>query len=356
MNQPVKVGIVGLGRVGWQSHCKELGNLPNQFQITAVCDPIEARRQIAVEKYGCKAYEDIEQLVNDPEVELVNIATRSIDHFAHGMQALSSGKKVLIEKPFSLNYRESLELAETAKKYGEEQLFVRHNRRFDPDFIHVRNIINSGILGEVYHIKLCRHRFQRRDDWQTLKEYGGGQLLNWGPHIIDHGLQLLQSPLKSIWGDLKKTVAAGDAEDYVKIILTAESGRTIDIEISGGSILPAPVYQVYGTRGGLLSQTGRDIYLKYLNPERDLPEKQADHGTPGEKSGTFGSFQTEDELYWIEKSMHIPPRSDNDLWEALYRAIRLGEPFPVRLEEALEVMKVISEVKEGTAFALDVAP
>lgn len=350
MSQPVKVGIVGLGRVGWGSHCKELGDLPEQFQIAAVCDPIELRRQNAAAEYGCQTYETIEQLIADPEVELVNIATRSIDHFSQGMQVLEAGKKVLIEKPFVLNYTEAQELVEAANKDGEERLFVRHNRRFDPDFLKVREIIDSGILGDVFHIKLYRHRFQRRDDWQTIKAYGGGQLLNWGPHIIDHALQLLQSPIKALYGDLKRVTAAGDAEDHVKVMMTDEQGRTIDLEISGGAVFPSPEYQVYGTRGGM-TVTGNEIELKYLDPDRLPAEKEADHGTPGEKDGTTGSFRTEDELHWIEESLQVPPRSNDGLWEALYKSIRHGEPFPIRTEEALEVMRVISEVKKGTPFA-----
>lgn len=348
MSQPVKIGIVGLGRAGWGMHCRELDSHQSQFQITAVCDPIASRRQSAAEKYGCHTYENIEQLIIDPDVELVDIASRSSDHFSHGMLALTAGKKVLMEKPFCLNHQEAKTLAETAKTHGTE-LYIRHNRRFDPDFLHVREMIDSGILGEVYSIKLYRHSYQRRDDWQTLKIYGGGQLLNWGPHIIDHGLQLLQSPLKSIWSDLKQIAAAGDSEDHVKIILTGEGGRTIDIEISGGSVLPSPTYQIYGSQGGL-SLSGNELLLKYLDPERLPSEKKANPGTPGEEFGSSGTFQTTEELHWIEKSLQVAPHQNYNLWDELYNAIRCGHRFPIRIEEALEVMKVISEVKKDTVF------
>ena len=84
-------------------------------------------------------------------------------------------------------------------------LYIRHNRRFEPGFQHVREIIDSGLLGEVFEIKLRRVGYSRRDDWQTIMEFGGGQLLNWGPHIVDHSLRLLGAPLKSLWSDLKQT-------------------------------------------------------------------------------------------------------------------------------------------------------
>lgn len=350
MSQPVKVGIVGLGRVGWGSHCKDLGNLPEQFEITAVCDPIELRRQNAAEEYGCKTYDHIDQMIADPEIELINLCTRSIDHFSQAKQVLAAGKKVLIEKPFALTYVEAKQLIEEAAKHGNEQLFVRHNRRFDPDFLKVKEIMDRGILGDVFNIKLYRHSYQRRDDWQTIKAYGGGQLLNWGPHIIDHALQLLQGPVKELWGDLKRVTAAGDAEDHVKIVMTDGKGRTVDLEISGGIVYPSPQFQVFGSRGGM-TVTGNDIALKYLDPERLPAEKEADPGTPGEKAGTTGNYRSEDELHWVEESLQVPPRSNEELWIALYKSIRHNEPYPIRSEEALEVMRVISEVKKGTPFA-----
>ena len=65
------------------------------FRITAACDLIEDRRAKMAERYGCAAYERIEDLINDSQVELVDIATRSCDHFAHAKMALLAGKACL---------------------------------------------------------------------------------------------------------------------------------------------------------------------------------------------------------------------------------------------------------------------
>jgi len=201
---------------------------------------------------------------------------------------------VLMEKPMSLHAYEAEQLVEIAKQ-SKGELFIRHNRRFDHDFLHVYEIIQSGKLGDVYEVRINRHGYQRRDDWQTIKEFGGGQLLNWGPHIIDHALQFLESPVKELWRDLRQVAAAGDAEDHVKIILTGENNRVVELEISGGVAIPAPRYMVYGTKGSLLFEDNK-IKLRYLDPEQRLEEKVADPGTPGE------GFGSEDHLTWIEQS------------------------------------------------------
>jgi scyllo-inositol 2-dehydrogenase (NADP+) len=345
--KPIRVGIAGLGRAGWNAHYGELKHKPEHFIVMAVTDPIPLRRQTA-EENGIRAYETIEEMVQDPDIELVDIATRSSDHYAHGMLALAAGKDIQIEKPFAQTYEEALELCKAAEANGR-RIFIRHNRRFDADFLHVSEIIASGILGDVYQIRLTRHNYQRRADWQTIKAFGGGQLLNWGPHIIDHGLQLLESPVKQVWSDLKHVVAAGDAEDHLKIILKGENGRIVDLEISGGIAINSPTYMVYGTRGAL-SLTDNDIHLRYLDPDVPLAKLEANPGTPGEAFGKTGTYESGEQLVWIEKKIPVKPTQTFNIWDELYASYRHHQAFQIRMEEALEVVRIIDEVKKGTSF------
>ncbi|NLB43177.1 MAG: Gfo/Idh/MocA family oxidoreductase [Clostridiales bacterium] len=342
MSRPIKIGIAGIGRAGWGMHCEELKGREDKFEIVAACDLIESRRNKMEEKFGCKTYEKIEDMIADPNVELVDIATRSKDHFDHALLALKAGKSVILEKPMCLNYNQALKLKEESEK-SDGQLYIRHNRRFDPDFLHVREIIASGILGDVYEIRLARHSYNRRDDWQTIIEHGGGQLLNWGPHIVDHALRFLESPVSDMYSDLKKIAAVGDAEDHLKIILKGQNGRLVDLEISGGVAIGSPTYRVFGSKGSL-ELTGDKIKLKHLDPEVELVDKKANPGTPGE---TFG---TPEQLVWIEEEIPVKDGDNYVIWDMLYESIRNGAEYPISLDEALEVMKVISAAKKGTEF------
>ena len=342
MSAPIAIGIVGLGRAGWGMHCKELEGREDKFKIVAACDEIEERRDRIRDKYGCAVYPSINELVADGNVELVDIATRSCDHLAHAKLALESGKNVYLEKPICTSYYEAKALEAAAKK-AEGNLFIRHNRRVDPDFLHVREIIASGILGDVFEIRLARHGYQRRDDWQTIKEFGGGQLLNWGPHIIDHALRFVDGRVKSQFNELRKVTAVGDAEDHIKIVLEGENGLVVDLEISGGVALGEPQYRVFGSRGSL-SLEGNDITLKYLDPDTPLADKKANPGTPGT---TFGSTE---ELVWIEKTIPVQTGNNAVLWDRLFETIRNGVEFPIKLEEAIQVMEVASNAKIGTEF------
>jgi len=346
-SNPIKLGIVGIGRAGWSMHCHELKGREKKFRIVAACDVIKARREMMERRYGCRTYRRIEDLLGEPDVELVSIATPSKLHFEHAKAALKAGKLVFLEKPMCLTYEEAKKLKAAAAR-SRGGLFIRHNRRFEPGFQHVREIIDSGLLGKVYEIKLRRGGFQRRDDWQTLKKCGGGQLLNWGPHIIDHALQFLKKPPARIWGELKRVAAVGDAEDYLKVILMGKDGLLVDLEISGGRIIPEPEYIVTGTKGAL-SCTGGSITLRYLDPARKLPPRRVKAGAPD-----LVSFGSPDKLKWIEKTIKVRPKTRcemDDIWDHLYDAIRKGRPFPIKLDEAVAVMKVVSEVKRGTPFA-----
>lgn len=345
---PIKVGVVGCGRAGWEMHRPELKAHGQKFKIVAACDLDKSRREMMAEEYGCPTHRTIEDLIADPAVELVDIATRSPDHAAHAILALQAGKKVFLEKPIALNLAETKKLARVAARYPDA-LFIRHNRRFEPAFQHVREIIDSGLLGEVYEIKLRRHSFQRRDDWQTLLKCGGGQLLNWGPHLVDHALRFLDGKVDSIWSDLRCVAAAGDAEDHVHIILKGgTNSRVVDLEISGGVALGEAAYIVFGSKGSLRSDQ-KTIELRYLDPKKRLSRRKSKAATP-----ELGSFGSPDKLSWVEKEFPVKPKARcgcGDIWKHLYASIREGQPFPIKTSEAVQVMEIISEARRGTAFA-----
>lgn len=244
---PVRIGLAGIGRAGYGMHLPEVERTEGRYEFAALCDTDISRCEEFIKKYGrpCRVYKDYGEMLKDPGVELVSLALRSPEHAEYAIRGLEAGKYVFVEKPVAVSYEQALALKAASEKYPGK-LFLRHNRRFEPCYNHIREIMASGILGNIYQIRLRRHNYQRRNDWQTLIECGGGMLNNWGPHIIDHSLRLLESPVKKVWSRLRKVAAVGDAEDHLTIIFEGENGRLVDMEISGGIALGEPVYRVYG--------------------------------------------------------------------------------------------------------------
>jgi scyllo-inositol 2-dehydrogenase (NADP+) len=360
----IGVGIVGLGRAGWGMQCQELALRPDRFAIVAGCDTFIPWLERFSHAYPeARATEDLQALLTNPAVDVVSIATRTCDHCEHALAALAAGKHVFLEKPMCVTLAEARCL-ETAATTSRGRLLIRHNRRFEPGFQAIRAILAEGVLGRVAEIKLSRVSFGRRNDWQTLLRFGGGQLGNWGSHIIDHGLQLLgapDKPLLAVSAQLDRIAAVGDAEDHVKITMKGHTGAIVDIEISGGAALPAPEYLIWGTRGAL-SCHGKQIHLRYLDPAIPLNPRVAYEGVPGSEfvlpdgslplgERTIGTnFGQPEALHWIEEDRMIPMAEPGQIWDALYDTLVGDKPFPIRMEEAVAVMEIIAQARTGSPF------
>lgn len=342
----IKVAIWGLGRAGWGMHTHEIDRCPGCYEIAGCYDILPERMAQMQKKYpACKAYSSPEEMLADPEIELVAVAVRSRDHVKFDIQVLEAGKYLIAEKPIAVSYAEAMKLKEVSDRHPEK-MFCRQNRRFEACFQQVQEIIREGILGDIYEIKLCRHNYQRRADWQALKSCAGGQLNNWGPHLIDHALQFIHAPLESVWSDLRLVAAMGDAEDHFKAVLRGTNKIVVDIEVSGGVAIPAPVYAVYGTRGTLISQDEKEIQLKYVDTEKTEPAEPASDATPPNE-GVFGANKP---IVWIEETRTVAPASGltvDDFYKVVYRTLAEGAPYPVKPEEAFEVVRVTEMIRNG---------
>lgn len=349
METKIKVGLIGLGRVGEQMHLRELARFPEQFELTACCDILKDRVDSMLERYpSVHGYTDAVQLMNDPAVELVTIATPSCLHVMMAEQALAAGKIVFLEKPFALSYGGIERLRKLDEQYPGK-LYLRHNRRFEACFNHILDVMKSGILGDVYEIKLRRMRHRFRDDWQTRLDCGGGQLANWGPHLIDQALQFLESDVETVFSDLKVIAARGDAEDHIKLVFRGVNGRIVDVEISDAvPVLNEPVATVYGTRGVLISQNESSLDLQYLDPAFPIPPAVSRKEAPPIRGE--GVYTVAPEPVWVKESRPVAPENGydlHDIYTYLYQAVRNGIPFPVRNGEGFRNMEMMLRIKDA---------
>ncbi len=370
MSQVIKVGLAGLGRAGRFMHIPELLQLKDKFVISAVCDIVPERVEDLPEGVGnVRKYTDFRDLAADPEVDLVSIATWSTCHVEQAIFALDKGKYVVLDKPVALSYDEALRLKAAADRHPGK-LFLRFNRRFEPAFTAVRSVLASGILGNVGMVKVYRHTgYVRRFDWQTLVKRGGGLFNNWGPHLVDQALRLLEAPVEDLWCDLQHRVSAGDAEDQVKLLLRGENGRVADVEISNVVTLAANWYELWGDRGTLTVPAGGKIMkLKYLKPGLSLPPLQAVEGV----FPVTAYKNQRDKLEFIEEERPVttsartyqhgrlvdPKTVDHTagytyqdtMWDHVYAAVTEGIPYPVTIAEGVEVVRVTEEAKRPSGY------
>jgi len=340
MDDKVKVGIAGLGRSGWNIHARILEDLPDEYKVVAVSDPIENRRQEAVEKFGCKAYPEFDDLIKDEDVELVIVATPSYLHAPCTIKALEAGKHVVCEKPMATNLAEADAMIETAKKTGKI-LTVFQNSLFAPDYLKVKEVIQSGKLGRIVLVKIHNHTFGRRWDWQTLKKFGGGELRNNGVHLIIQGLQLLGDKEPEVFCDLQRTLTLGDAEDHVKVILKASDSPLIDIEVTRACAYPQDNWLVMGTQGGLAG-SHHSLRWRYFDP-KDLPPRQVDTKPTPDRSYNVERIPWKEESWSSEAEYQS---SGIAFYKELYKTLRHGTPLPVTPETVRRVMWIIEKCFE----------
>lgn len=338
LKESIKVGIIGLGRSGRDIHCNTLLK-DSKYKIIGVVDSIDERLAKAKEDLKCSVYKDYKELLVDKEIELIVVATPSHTHCRIAIDALDAGKNVLVEKPMAISVKEVDEMINASEK-NEKILTVFQNRRFYPDFLKIQEIISSGILGQIYFIRRGVYGFGRRTDWQTLKKYGGGMLNNWGSHLIDQILVLLDYNVKEIFSDIKHTVSAGDAEDHVKIVIKGEK-FVGDIEITSCCVYPQMNWLIIGKYGTLIVEDDVKIRYKYYDPEslRPLPEI--------EEIPQFSDLSyPREEILWKEEVIDTKRNSQNcetEFYNVLYETIRNNKPLVVRPEQVRMVLEIIEK-------------
>jgi predicted dehydrogenase len=220
-----------------------------------------------------------------------------------------------------------------------------HNRRYESVFRKVCAVVQSGVLGDITHIRMNWSGFGRRWDWQTLTEFGGGQLNNNCPHAMDQALHLLAAAgvtdgeEMALVADLRNTVAAGDAEDHVRITLRSEA-LTLDIELFATQAYPQDRWMVCGTRGGLRGDANT-IEWKWLDPTTLATR------TPDSDSYPDRSYCHE-ELAWQTDSFSATDGfNDWQQWfyADLYATIREGVPPAITVASARAVIQMLERVR-----------
>ena len=262
MKARINTAIVGYGLSGEAFHAPFIHVHP-KFELKTV---VERHHEESKKKYPyVQVVKDFNEVVSDPQINLVVICTPNIYHFEQTKECLKAGKHVVIEKPFMPTSDECDIIIELARS-KDLNVFVYQNRRWDGDFQTIKNITKSGILGEVQYYEAHFDRYspeRKRAAWRDELQPGSGILFDLGPHLIHQALILFGNPL-SIKADIQIQREGSLTDDYFKIDLQY---KNLEVVLTAGMLVKEHDlrYVVHGSNGS---------FVKYgIDPQEALLRK-----------------------------------------------------------------------------------
>lgn len=183
----IRTGLAAYGMSGRVFHAPFISTNPH-FELTAVT---ERSKELSREKYpdAC-IVRSFEELIEVEELDLVVINTPDSTHYEYARRALEAGKHVVVEKPFTTTVAEAEELVAFAASRGLT-LSVYQNRRWDCDFLTVKQILSKGLLGHLVEFESTFPRYRnfiKPNTWKETGQDGGGLTYNLGAHVIDQAV------------------------------------------------------------------------------------------------------------------------------------------------------------------------
>jgi predicted dehydrogenase len=358
----LRIGIVGFGRIGnehagWLRQC-------DSIQLAGVFDPTPQRREKAA-ALGIPAFDSLDSLLQSG-IEAVLISTPTAMHCEQAMLALRAGKHVMIEKPMALDLAQSRQLVDTATEQ-KKVLSVFHNRRWDIDYLTVKQAIASGIFGRVFNIESRLGQWgscvgpaakEWRPGWRNEAAFGGGGLYDWGSHFIDQICRLSESdsqdagsevrrragpdadkpgssaylrtgvlakPIR-VFAQLRGNVWTKDCDDFARVCIDFDNGCAAMVEINTTTTRPLPRWHIDGTLGSAESPFSLEFDTQKW---AELTFAPASGQSPA------------------EVPLSEPGLNEIQIWERFAAAVRGNGTPAVTAESVLPTMALLDAARES---------
>ncbi len=346
-----RLGIVGYGGMGgWHADHALKSDV---VELAGIYD-IKPERCEAAKQKGIHAYDSMEALLSDESVDLVTVAIPNDVHKDVVIKCLLAGKNVICEKPVALSSAEFAEMVDAAHKSGK--LFTVHqNRRWDVDFLAMKQLYNSGEIGDVFNIESRIHGSRGiPSDWRGEKEYGGGMLFDWGVHLIDQILQIYAGKkIKKLYCRFEHTTNF-EVDDGFKLDLTFEGGEQAYVEVGTYNFIALPRFYMQAKQGTAMITDWREkckvVKCKAWHESDVLPVQTA--------AGLTKTMAPRDDVTTDTYEIERPHSDVHDFYRNFCAAIEGKEEQLIKHDEVMRVMKVMEasfeSVEKDAVLACDI--
>jgi predicted dehydrogenase len=339
---PIRVALIGYGFSGKTFHAPLIRAVPGlELVVVGSSDAAKVHADLP----GITVLGDPLTAVTTPDIDLVVIATPNDSHAPLADAALNAGKHVVVDKPFTLDLASARALTATAARH-DRLLTVFHNRRWDSDFLTVRQALADDVIGTVKHFESHFDRFrpQVRDRWREGDGPGSGLWFDLGPHLLDQALQLFGLP-DSVTGNLAVLRDGARSDDWAHVVLDYPDKRVVlqaSMLVAGGS----PRFIVHGTAGSIVKQR---------------PDVQEQQLLAGMTPGADGWGADPDALIVHDgdggqREIASLPGNQRLFYAGLVEALHRRAPDPVPPVQAIAVMACIEAAAESARTLRAIAP
>ncbi|RYY36215.1 MAG: oxidoreductase [Sphingobacteriaceae bacterium] len=338
MAAPITAGLMAFGMSGRVFHAPFLATNPD-FKLKAV---VERSKKNAYEFYpDIISYNSVDELLADNEIELVVVNTASHTHYDLAKQALNAGKHVLLEKPAAATSAEVKELFDLAHQKNLK-LMVYQNRRWDSGFLSVKEIIESGRLGDLIEVHFRFDRYKPVIGPKAFKETAGvpasGTAYDLGPHLIDNAIALFGNPI-SYHKTLGSYREGSQVPDYFHLHMMYPN--QLNVFLTAGLLIgeALPAFVIHGKLGSFIKER-TDVQEDQLI-DGMLPTDTAYGVEPADKEGKLVTFDADTKK--IIELIHSKKGDYRELFKAVYHTLREGALYPITEEHITWQIKMLED-------------
>ncbi len=327
----VVIGYGGMG--GWHVEHALKSDVVNLLGIY----DIKAERSELARSRGIFAYDSLDAVLADERVELVTVAIPNDVHKETVIRALEAGKNVICEKPVTMALTDLDDMIAAAKK--ADRIFTVHqNRRWDVDFLAIKQIIDSGEIGKPINIESRIHGSRGiPSDWRGEKEHGGGMLYDWGVHLIDQMMRLKDgAEIDSLYCRFDH-ITNNEVDDGFKLRLYFKDGSEAYIEVGTYNFVALPRFYMQCENGTAIIHDWREkcqiVKCKAWHENDVLPVKTA--------AGLTKTMAPRDSVTTDTYEIERPASDVHDFYRNVCKAIRGEEEQLIKHDQLRQVLSIM---------------
>ena len=343
----MRAAVVGYGGMGgW--HVEHLLK-SDVAELAGIYDIKEARCEAARAR-GVYVYDSYEALLADKSVELITVAIPNDSHEEVVVRALEAGKNVICEKPVALSL-ESLDRMIAAAEKNGVRFSTHQNRRWDVDYLAMKQIKESGEIGKVINLESRIHGSRGiPSDWRGEREHGGGMLYDWGIHLIDQVLNIFGWDVKCV-NCICDNITNKEVDDGFRLDITFTSGQRATVEVGTYNFIAMPRFYMRAEKGSALITDWREeakvVKCLHWHENDVLPVKTA--------AGLTKTMAPRDDVTTKTYSVARPASDVHDYYRHFVKAIREGSEQDVTYDQMRTDLKVILAAFKSAETGMPVA-